>query len=97
MAVLAGVEVGMRIEAGHTHLFPGCRLTVTEAGPQDRALVLFSDGVAVHADLIRAVDGAVLAMPYFHTARGTAITPHRWRIAPQGPGADWRVVARAPG
>lgn len=85
----------MRIETGHTHLFPGCRLAVVEEGSEGQAVVLFSDGVAVQADLTRSEGGALLAMPAYRTGAGTVVAARCWRIAPQQATAAWQVVGPA--
>lgn len=77
----------LRLEARHTHLYPGLRGTVIGRMPRpaDRrgrtCLVAFSDGSAALATLTVETDvDGVLEAGAYTTAAGTPIPEKRWRI-----------------
>lgn len=80
----------MILRFADSHIYPGCRATLAEAGGD--TLAEFSDGSTAPATAERqGADWVVRIAPY-RTARGTGIPGKGWRLSPADGG--WKVKAR---
>ena len=96
-----------RFRATNTHLYPGARLHLVEAGAGEPAV---EDAVLVEFADLRAAPGRIgkrdgerlrLDMQSHCTARGRTVSAKSWFIEPlsghgNGVAGEWRVAARAP-
>ena len=79
------METVLPLYADHTHLYPGARLTASDApfaiGPSGTEVIVFfrdhteADGVLAGSD-----DGLVLRVEGYSTGAGTAIEPKAWQV-----------------
>lgn len=83
----------MILRFADSHAYPGCRVTLAEAGGD--TLAEFSDGSTAPAMAERQGAGWDIRIAAYRTARGTAITARNWRLSPAGDG--WTVTARLGG
>lgn len=82
--------MGMRFVFTHSHAFPNGTVIVeggTESGFD--GLVEFSDGVSLIAEWWQDGEDIILDIPSYRTAKGTAVSAHRWRLT-QKPDETWR-------
>ena len=91
----------MILHANHTHLFPGCRGSVSAAPcpddwpPELTGVLEFSDGAATGARLSKAGEYWLLQSDAYLTAAGTRIEHKRWRVelTLDGQQTQFRVLA----
>lgn len=89
----------MRFSIGHTHVYPGCKVRLSDAPGRKRGadcLIEFSDGVVVPGRYAASTDAIILRVPAHRTAKGTRIVAKSWRLEPDGAGGVWRVRERLP-
>ncbi len=85
----------MRIAFHHTHVYPGCRVTVAGEAGGAFAEAELSDGVVVPATAAAlGPDELLVKLAAHRTARGTAIVAKDWILRRVG-GEAWKVVRRA--
>ena len=74
------------LQATHTHLYPGHRGSIADAGSIEQwpvicdGVVEFSDGSTTDARLMQHADGWRLRTSPYRTAAGTHIHGKHWRI-----------------